>query len=646
MIFLKKISHLFQWQAFPIMAIPFILISCFCIGPIKPIHASTVDGFYYSKHFEDGTILKEFISVFPEIGGRLSFDEVRQMPDSLFYTVADQPFSFGETIHFWLKFRITNDTEERKSDFIASAFVIDTIQVFSIQEGFVNFEITTGKNIPPKLKRVPTRRSFVNFELNPGQSIEFYIRASINDSVNQSSTFYIYIFENFFGVYRNIFFENLSWIFFALILFLFALFALVIYFTFWEKIFIFYSLLMCCLTLYFLDYNFVIDFIVFKPDVFDRFRSNSILVAGIIAFTYLFVSRFLALPKRLPVFSKFYKIITIITCLYSFFRTFIFSNEILLAVFISNVLTFIFVIVTYFVIILLSFRKVKEAKVLLISMFFMFLGSIFFTLGLLDFIPQTDFTRNSFQWGVIAFSGTLFYGLFDQVTQIQNDRVRIKVEREKSDELLFNILPYEVANELKEKGYCEARDFDRVNVLFTDFKNFTSTSAQMSAKELVDEINSCFVNFDYIVEKYNIEKIKTIGDAYMAASGLNTQTESKVSDIVLAAIEMQEYLIHRKKELLARNQRVFEMRIGIHTGPVVAGIVGVKKFQYDIWGDTVNTASRIETCGEVGKVNISNCTYEFIKDDPEFAFEKRGEIAVKGKGKILMWFVWRSNNRT
>ncbi|MCB0447800.1 MAG: adenylate/guanylate cyclase domain-containing protein, partial [Gelidibacter sp.] len=174
---------------------------------------------------------------------------------------------------------------------------------------------------------------------------------------------------------------------------------------------------------------------------------------------------------------------------------------------------------------------------------------------------------------------------------------------------------------------------------FSDFKNFTGHSEQMTAKDLVANINICFEAFDNIMQKYNIEKIKTIGDAYMAAGGLPIHSDDSVKRTVLAALEMQAFISELGKEKQSKGEHTFEMRVGIHTGSVVAGIVGVKKFQYDIWGDTVNTASRMESHGEIGKVNISQNTYNYIKDEPEFAFEYRGKIEAKGKGEVEMYFV-------
>ena len=232
-----------------------------------------------------------------------------------------------------------------------------------------------------------------------------------------------------------------------------------------------------------------------------------------------------------------------------------------------------------------------------------------------------------------------FLSVFIFLTVALRQKKRIEKEKQRSDELLLNILPKEVAEELKEKGSSEARHYDEVTVLFTDFKGFTGISSVLSAQELVEEVNYFFRAFDDIVTKYNIEKIKTIGDAYMVAGGVPLPDDQSVVNVVLAAFEMQKVVEDRMTNRIRNDVDPFTMRIGIHTGSVVAGIVGVKKFQYDIWGDTVNTASRMETNGEIGKINISQTTYEKIKNTNLFDFEKREQVEVKGKGEMQMYFV-------
>ncbi len=237
--------------------------------------------------------------------------------------------------------------------------------------------------------------------------------------------------------------------------------------------------------------------------------------------------------------------------------------------------------------------------------------------------------RNVFIGGfalLLIFSGVFFV-----------QRNKIRKGKKLSDELLLNILPYSIAEELKSKGNAESKLIDEVTVLFTDFKGFTQLSEQFTPQELVAEINECFSAFDQIMIRHNVEKIKTIGDAYMAAGGLPTSNKTHAEDVIRAALEIQHYMAEYKKAREDAGKLFFEIRIGVHSGPVVAGIVGIKKFAYDIWGDTVNTASRMESSGEVGKVNVSESTYTLTQD--KFNFTYRGKVAAKGKGEISMYFV-------
>jgi adenylate cyclase len=210
----------------------------------------------------------------------------------------------------------------------------------------------------------------------------------------------------------------------------------------------------------------------------------------------------------------------------------------------------------------------------------------------------------------------------------------VKKEKQVSEDLLLNILPEEVARELKTKGMVDARLFDHVTVLFTDFINFTEAAERFTPQELVAELHTCFMAFDNIISKYNIEKIKTVGDGYVAASGLPQANAAHSSEMVKAAIEIRNFMEARKREL---GNRTFGIRIGINSGTVVAGIVGVKKFAYDIWGDTVNIAARMEQYGQEGKINISQTTYNLVKND--FTCTDRGELDAKHKGKMRMYFV-------
>ena len=255
-----------------------------------------------------------------------------------------------------------------------------------------------------------------------------------------------------------------------------------------------------------------------------------------------------------------------------------------------------------------------------------------------EVVRKKDKNRN-LAMGAGVFFLVLSGGFFSRWRYVKKSKAIIEKEKDRSENLLLNILPAEIAEELKEKGQADARDFDLVSILFTDFKGFTQASEKLTAQELIGEINHCFKAFDLICEKYGIEKIKTIGDAYMAAGGLPVPTETSVKNTVMAALEMQDFMVALKAEKEQANEIFFEMRAGVHTGPVVAGIVGVKKFQYDIWGDTVNTASRMESSGEIGKVNISEDTFKLLENSPEMTFTERGKVQAKGKGQLKMYFV-------
>lgn len=227
-----------------------------------------------------------------------------------------------------------------------------------------------------------------------------------------------------------------------------------------------------------------------------------------------------------------------------------------------------------------------------------------------------------------------------RTAEVVEQHEALKAEKKKSDDLLLNILPGEVAEELKEKGSSEAKYFDQVSVLFTDFVAFTKAGERMTPQELVSELDTCFKAFDDIISRHNIEKIKTIGDAYLAVCGLPVADAKHAENAVSAAQDILQFMKTRKQ---AVGDKTFEIRIGIHSGSVVAGIVGVKKFAYDIWGDTVNTAARMEQNSETGKINISQTTYELVRDQFECSY--RGQISAKNKGELNMYFVEKEINR-
>jgi len=210
-------------------------------------------------------------------------------------------------------------------------------------------------------------------------------------------------------------------------------------------------------------------------------------------------------------------------------------------------------------------------------------------------------------------------------------------ERRRSDALLLNVLPEPVARELKSFERVEPREYPSASVLFTDFVGFTRVAEGFTPHRLVEELDFCFRRFDEIARRHNLEKIKTIGDAYMAVGGIPSPNHSHARDCVRAALEIAAFVAGTREQKLREGRPYWDVRIGVHTGELVAGVIGREKFSYDVWGDTVNTASRLESAGAPGRVNVSRATYELVKEF--FECEPRGRVEAKGKGKIEMFFV-------
>ncbi|QYA26466.1 tetratricopeptide repeat protein [Gramella sp. MT6] len=263
----------------------------------------------------------------------------------------------------------------------------------------------------------------------------------------------------------------------------------------------------------------------------------------------------------------------------------------------------------------------------------------------LDLVEQQRKTQKAVLIGIaiaLLLIAILAIGLFRRNKFISRTKAIIEKEKNRSEKLLLNILPKDTAMELRDSGKVVAKKFDSVSVLFGDFVGFTSYSERLSPEEVVDSVDFYFSKFDEIVEKYGLEKIKTLGDCYMCAGGLPFPSQDHAQRIVMAAFEMTEFVRSSKaRSEIEYKELNFDLKIGINSGPVVAGVVGTKKFAYDIWGDTVNIASRMESHSEPGKINISEKTCELI--DRDFECEYRGEFEVKNKGFMKMYFVKKAN---
>jgi len=223
--------------------------------------------------------------------------------------------------------------------------------------------------------------------------------------------------------------------------------------------------------------------------------------------------------------------------------------------------------------------------------------------------------------------------------RLEQTRQELQDQREKSDRLLHNMLPAAVAQELKDNGRVTARFYDAATILFADFEGFTKLAEDMEPKELIGQLDDCFSAFDEIAERHRLEMLKTIGDAYMCAGGLPETNRSHPVDACLAALEIQQRISGMNRERKKFHLSHWDLRVGLHTGPVIAGVVGRRKFIYDVWGDAVNVAARMESAGAAGKINVSGAVYHRTKG--LFDFEPRGSVEAKNKGPLEMFFLLR-----
>jgi adenylate cyclase len=223
--------------------------------------------------------------------------------------------------------------------------------------------------------------------------------------------------------------------------------------------------------------------------------------------------------------------------------------------------------------------------------------------------------------------------------ELDRARAEIESEKAKSEKLLLNILPERIVDELKEHGRVEPRYYHSVTIMFTDFVGFTRFVESMEPNSLIQQLNQCFSAFDEIAVRCNLKRLKTIGDSYMCVGGLPDENRTHLVDICLAALEIQEFMARVNRQHEKMRLSPWELRIGIHTGPVIAGVVGTEKFTYDVWGDAVNVASFMESNGVGGRINLSKSASHRIED--LFDIEHRGSVEGKGKGPLEMYFLNR-----
>ena len=298
---------------------------------------------------------------------------------------------------------------------------------------------------------------------------------------------------------------------------------------------------------------------------------------------------------------------------------------------------FIYIIIANFGLLMVHLDRVllNGLSLLIISsvIFYLFFGELEIMLN--SFMEAFGVTLVSFVVSAQIFNAFLRKVVADKLLEEKN--AEIEKEKKRGDELLNNILPKEIANELKATGKVKPRHFSSATIMMLDFKDFSNITRSLTPEGLIAKLDYCFKSFDHITAKHGLEKIKTIGDAYLCVGGVPKSNQTHPFDCISAAREMLVFLEDWKKDQIILNEPYFEARVGIHSGPVIAGVVGDKKFAFDIWGDAVNIAARIESSGEAGKINVSQTTYDLVKH--KFSCSHRGKIPIKNQEPLDMYFV-------
>ncbi len=609
--------------------------------------------------------------------GQYSFAQVASGHfDSLFKENTIAPGKGTNDIYYWAKIKITSDTGKITSWILETEKLYSDVNCYIVYpDGKVVIQ-NSGWAVAPAKRSVPGPDVIFSLSLAAQQSVVVYLQVhtslrwsevnNIKCAIVPADTWYTRErkVHDFFMFYGGI---CLLAIFYWLITFIYSV----------NKNYLILMLATLCHVLYYLD-NFGVMASLFWGDYPWYFLSRypNFFLFPFFIFGTASTATMVADLRTHRSLHKLYWGVVLSTGLFpvvsSFFLPWKTAN--MLSLLLPELIIFV---MTGILMYLWLKKNDRSAAFAMISYVWLDYGYCIFALVTVELLPAS--LRMVGPVGALVSILVLFYGMVDYVRVLrkkrqkqQKDNERLVVEQnllleqkveertqelniekrktdkllhqtedllKKSDMLLLNILPAEVAEELKEKGHTAARSYAMVTVMFVDFKSFTLISEQVSAELLVAEIDRYFSEFDNIIEKYNVEKIKTIGDSYMCVSGLPVITYTHAADMVNAAFEIQDYIARRKKEKEAVGEIAFEARVGIHSGSVVAGIVGIKKFAYDIWGDTVNQAARMESSGEVGKINISGSTYQMVKN--KFNCIHRGKVKAKNKGELDMYFVER-----
>lgn len=602
--------------------------------------------------------------------------------DHLFKKSEQDAPNFGNVeLTTWNKFTVLNRSNTEWY-LVVENYNLDTLYFFAPDTQSRYRQIRSGRSLPVSQRKYKSGAFVFDLHVPRGDSAVFYLRVS---SHFMQYPLHVVTKEKFIEIYHKR--DRLEGFYYGLLFFM-VLYFLILYFSAREKSYLYN-------VLYILFNGLMIaqlkgSIAEFWGDQFHfLWRYAPVTIAITSSATFIFTMHVLETKKHTPLSHRILTYIFLPLCGLAMLLSLL--NKNLYASLLNQVSGLAGLITMYVTAIIIARKGFRFARFYIAACWAYFAGVTIYVLKAFNLIPHNTFTNSAIEIGstiqmiVLSFTlaakintykrerakaqSALLHSLQEneQIITNQNKLLETKVnertaelkntltaleqfqqelesknrqithEKELSDHLLLNILPAETAKELKEKGYAEARMYDDVTVLFTDFKDFTAITEHMRPAELVAELDYCFRAFDNIIDKYGIEKIKTIGDSYMAAAGLPVRDKEGAVKTVRAAMDILLFMQTYNADCVGSNRKPLQIRIGIHTGSVVAGIVGTRKFAYDIWGDTVNTASRMESSGTEGKINISEDTYQQVKG--YFECTHRGKIQVKSKGLTDMYYI-------
>jgi class 3 adenylate cyclase len=591
----------------------------------------------------------KYASYYEDKDRNLNVNQVHKLNDEFVYFDDISPKTGFSDSWFWIKLEAKNISDFEKQMVININFpTLSVVEFYEFEDDILKREVITGDKHIFSSRKVETNSYSFYLIMKPESNYTVYLKLS---NEGNAIRFPIELTSTHQFLLNQSTSKSIDGFAYGLFLFVF-LFNLILYFTLKETLYLWYSFY-CILFSFFL---FIMDGYSFKhfwpnsPYLADHLAVFIVSFANV--FLLVFTQKFLGyktLNKKIWLFNEIFKIIFILLAVIALVRQYEIHA---LAQKAANILSFSAMIFIVFASIYALLKGSLYARYFLISFIILITSVILYVFRNAGIIPDNLFSEYGLKAGfsieVILLSvavtdrfkrirdrtqAKLEQMVKDRTKEIEEQKDVIEIEKDKSDKLLHNILPLKVAKDLKEKGKTEPESFENVSVFFSDFVGFTKMASNLEPKKLIIELNELFTRFDEIMEKHHCERLKTIGDGYLSVCGMPAPNENHAENMIDAALEIKEFMNERNKTA----EHEMMLRIGIHSGQVVGGIVGIKKYAYDVFGDTINTTSRMESLSEPMKINISEFTFKLIKDKYEFV--KRPLLEAKGKGKLQTYFV-------